>query len=82
MTCVSDMAIARYDGRVYSMASPDKPENFKPRGLSCGFVKVKPRLVAGQEVHLKDSRREIKVMISDDVRPHRTAHRPMQEMMR
>jgi aminomethyltransferase len=82
LTCVSDMAIARYDGRIYSMASPDKPENFKPRGLSCGFVKVKPRLVAGQEVHLKDSRREIKVMISDDVRPDRTAHRPMQEMMR
>jgi aminomethyltransferase len=51
LTCVSDMAIARYDGRIYSMASPDKPENFKPLGLSCGFVKVKPRLVAGQEVH-------------------------------
>lgn len=82
LTCVSDMAIARYDGRIYSMASPDKPENFKPLGLSCGFVKVKPRLVAGQEVHVKDSRREIKVMISDDVRPDRTAHRPMQEMMR
>jgi glycine cleavage system T protein (aminomethyltransferase) len=82
LTCVSDMATARYDDKIYSMASPDKPENFKPRGLSCGFVKVKPRLVAGQEVHLKDSHREIKVMISADVRPDRTAHRPMQEMMR
>ena len=81
-TCVSDMAIARYGDRIYSMSSPDKPDHFKPRGLSCGFVKVKPRLVAGQEVHLKDSRREIKVMICDDVRPDRTAHRPMQEMMR
>jgi aminomethyltransferase len=82
LTCVSDMAIARNDGRIYSMASPDKPENFKPRGLSCGFVKVKPRLVVGQEVRLKDSRREINVMVSDDVRPDRTAHRPMQEMIR
>jgi aminomethyltransferase len=82
LTCVSDMAIAWHDGRIYSMASPDKPENFKPRGLSCGFVKVKPRLVAGQEVRLKDSRREIKVMISDDIRPDRTAHCPMQQMMR
>jgi aminomethyltransferase len=81
LTCVSDMAIARYDGRIFSMASPDKPEGFKPRGLSCGFVKVKPKLVAGQEVHLKDSRREINVMISDDVRPDRTARRPMQEMI-
>jgi aminomethyltransferase len=82
LTCVSDMAIARFDGRIYSMASPDKPENFKPRGLSCGFVRVKPRLVAGQEVYLKDSRREIKVVICDDIRPDRTAHRSMQEMMR
>jgi aminomethyltransferase len=82
LTCVSDMAIARHDGRIYSMASPDKPENFKPMGLSCGFVKVKPRLVAGQEVRLKDSRREIKVMISNDIRPDRTAHCPMQQMMR
>jgi aminomethyltransferase len=82
LTCVSDMAIARYDGRIYSIASPDKPANFKPLGLSCGFVKVKPRLAAGQEVRLKDRRREIKVMISADVRPDRTAHRPMQEMIR
>jgi aminomethyltransferase len=82
LTCVSDMAIALYDGRIYSMASPDKPENFKPLGLSCGFVKVKPRLVAGQEVHLKDSRREINVIVSDDVRPDRTARRLMQEMIR
>ena len=82
LTCVSDMAIAWHDGRIYSMASPDKPENFKPRGLSCGFVKVGSRLVAGREVFLRDSRREIKVVITDDVRPDRTARRPMQEMMR
>jgi aminomethyltransferase len=82
LTCVSDMAIARYDGRIFSVASPDKPDNFKPRGLSCGFVKVKVRLVAGQEVRLKDRRREIKVLIVNDVRPDRTAHRPMSEMMK
>ncbi len=81
LTCVSDMAIARHDDRVFSMASLDKPQNFKPRGLSCGFIRVKSPLVAGQEVRLKDSRREIKVTIADDVRPDRTARNPMQEMM-
>jgi glycine cleavage system T protein (aminomethyltransferase) len=81
LTCVSDMGIARYNGRIFSLASPDKPANFKPRGLSCGFVKVKVRLVAGQEVRLKDNRREINVTIADDVRPVRTARSPMQEMM-
>jgi glycine cleavage system T protein (aminomethyltransferase) len=81
LTCVSDMAINRYDGRIFSMASPDKPDNFKPRGLSCGFVRVKPRLAAGQEVRLRDNRREIKVTIVDDVRPDRTARRSMREMM-
>ncbi|MGO9566811.1 MAG: aminomethyltransferase family protein [Desulfomonilaceae bacterium] len=82
LTCVSDMSIARHNGEIYSMASADKPEDFKPRGLSCGFVKVNPRLFAGQEVRLIDSRREIKVVIADDVRPDRTARRPMQDMMR
>jgi aminomethyltransferase len=82
LTCVSDMAIARHDSRIYSMASPDKPENFKPRGLSCGFVRVKSMLAPGKEIDLRDSRREIKVMIVEDIRPDRTAGRPMQEMMR
>ena len=82
LTCVSDMSIARYNGTIYSIASPAKPDNFKPRGLSCGFVKVRPRLVAGQEVELKDSRRRIKVMIVEDIRPDRSARCPIQQMMR
>jgi hypothetical protein len=32
-------------------------------------------------VELKDNRRKIKVVIVDDVRPDRTAHRSMREMM-
>ncbi len=82
LTCVSDMSIARYNGAIYSMASPTKPDNFKARGLSCGFVKVRSRLVAGREVELKDNRRRIKVMIVEDIRPDRSARRPIQEMMR
>ena len=80
-TCVADLAIGREGNRIYSIASPDKPEGFKPRGLCCGFVRVKSRLIPGQTVELKDNRRNIKVMIVDDVRPDRTARRPMREFL-
>lgn len=81
LTCVGDMAIGRSGDRIYSMASPDKPAGFKPLGLSCGFVKVKSRLFAGQELELRDKRRKIKVVIVDDIRPDRTARRPIEEML-
>ncbi len=81
LTCVADMAIARHDGRIYSMASPDKPADFKPSGLSCGFVRIKPHLPPGEIVELADNRRKIRVMIVDDIRPDRTARRPIREMM-
>lgn len=81
LTCVADMAIGRHSGRIYSTGSPDKPHDFKPLGLSCGFVKVKSRLSAGEVVELRDRRRGIKVTIVDDIRPDRTARRPMWEMM-
>ena len=81
LTCVSDMGIGRDGGRIYSISSPDKPENFNPRGLSCGFVKVKSKLIPGQIVELRDNRRKIKVMIVDDIRPNRTARLPIEEMV-
>ncbi|MBW2217403.1 MAG: aminomethyltransferase family protein, partial [Deltaproteobacteria bacterium] len=81
LTCVTDMAIGRHNGKIYSIASPHKPKNFKARGLSCGFVKVRSKLYTGQMVKLNDKRRTIKVVIVDDIRPHRTARRPMSEMM-
>ncbi|MDO9530072.1 MAG: hypothetical protein Q7J27_13075 [Syntrophales bacterium] len=82
LTCVSDMAIGRHGDRIYSISSPDKPEGFNPKGLCCGFVKVKPKLLSGQIVELKDNRRKIKVMIVDDIRPDRTARRPIKEMLK
>jgi aminomethyltransferase len=82
LTCVADMSIARYQDRIFSMASPDRPADFRPRGLCCGFVRVKSRLSVGQEVELKDNRRQIKVTIVDDIRPNRSARRPIREMMR
>ena len=77
LTCATDMGIGRHEGRIYSIASPDKPESFKPRGLCCGFIKCSTRLSTGQTVILKDNRRKIKVEIVDDIRPHRTARQAL-----
>lgn len=82
LTCVSDMAIGRHDDRIYSISSPDKPANFNPRGLCCGFVEVKSKLTPCQIVELKDNRRKIKVMIVDDIRSNCTARRPIKEMLK
>jgi aminomethyltransferase len=81
LTCVADMAIGRRRGRVFSIASPDKPDDFKAGGLCCGFVRSRLKLIGGQAVALKDKRREIEVTIARDIRPDRTARRPMTEMM-
>lgn len=77
LTCVSDMGIGRHEGRIYSIASPDKPDGFVPKGLSCGFVKVTKALNIGQTLILKDSRRKIEVQITADIRPDRTARNKM-----
>jgi aminomethyltransferase len=81
LTCVSDMAINRVNGKIYSMASPDKPEGFKPLGLSCGFVKVRVPLSTGATIYLKEQRRTIKAEIVDEIRPDRTARRPINRML-
>jgi aminomethyltransferase len=81
LTCATDMAIGRHDGRIYSVASPDKPAGFKPRGLCCGFVKVSVPAAAGQAVFLKDNRRQIEVEIVDDIRPARTARMALKNFL-
>ena len=63
LTCATDMAIGRHADRIYSLTSPDAPEGFTPRGLSCGFVKVDRPLKPGQIVRLKDKRRAVEVEI-------------------
>jgi aminomethyltransferase len=72
-TCAIDMAIGRAEGKIFSIASPDKPASFKARGLVCGFVRVDRPLEPGSKVTLKDSRRSIDVEIVPDIRPNRTA---------
>ena len=81
LTCATDMGIGRHDGEIFSVASPNKPEGFKAKGLCCGFVKVNRKLAVGEHVDIADSRRKITVTIVDDVRPHRTARKPMADML-
>lgn len=81
LTSVSDMAIGRHDGQIYSIASPDKPGDFRPRGLSCGFIKVNKKFAPGQIVELQDNKRKINVEIRDDIRPARTARRAIKSML-
>lgn len=80
LTCATDMGIGRHGDEIFSVASPNRPEGFRARGLSCGFVKVDRKLQPGLPVRIADSRRTITVTITEDVRPHRTARRPMDEM--
>jgi aminomethyltransferase len=81
LTCATDMGIGIQDGKILSVASPDKPADFNPRGLCCGFVKVSIKLPVGRQVDIADGRRTIPVTIVNDIRPHRTARRPMADMI-
>jgi glycine cleavage system T protein (aminomethyltransferase) len=80
-TCATDMGIDRHEGRIFSVASPDKPADMRFKGLCCGFVKVERPLEAGRRVLLKDSRRTISVEIVDNVRPDRTARLPLRNFL-
>jgi aminomethyltransferase len=81
LTCATDMGIGYYEGKIFSIASPDKPNHFEPKGLCCGFVKVNNRLSFGDTLVLKDKRRKINVTVVEDVRPHRTARNAMRDMI-
>jgi aminomethyltransferase len=81
LTCATDVGIGRAEGRIFSVASEGAPDNFHPRGLSCGFVKVAAKMAPGDVVNLRDSRRTIRAAIAADIRPDRTARRPIQLMI-
>ncbi|CAN2048902.1 Glycine cleavage system, aminomethyltransferase protein T [Candidatus Magnetomoraceae bacterium gMMP-1] len=79
LTCVSDMGIGWHNDRIYSIASPDKPENFKAKGLCCGFVRVNEKLDCNHEIEIKDNRRKLRVRIVKNIRPDRTARRLIED---
>ena len=81
LTCVTEMGIDKVGDTIYSIASPDRPEGFRPRGLSCGFVKVTREMSYGETVELKDGKRSIQVSITDDIRPDRTARKAIKQML-
>ncbi len=81
LTCATDMGIGRHQGEIFSVASPNRPQGFKARGLCCGFIKVDRKLALGEHVDIADRRRKIAVTIVDDVRPDRTARKPMVDMV-
>ncbi len=81
LTCATDMAIGRVNDSIFSVASPNRPEGFKAKGLCCGFVLVDHKLKNGQVVILQDKRRKLNVTITQDVRPDRTARKPLKEML-
>jgi aminomethyltransferase len=81
LTCATDMAIGRHGGRIYSVASPNKPEGLTIKGLCCGFVKVGAELAPGTVVELKDDKRSIQVVIEKDVRPDRTARKALKTFL-
>jgi aminomethyltransferase len=82
LTCATDMAIGRHEGKIYSVATEDKPEGLKIKGLSCGFIKVSKRLEPGAMVELRAGKRKIKVAIETDVRPDRTARKPLKRFLK
>jgi aminomethyltransferase len=81
LTCVTDMGIGWREGRLVSIASPDRPPDFLPRGLACGFVRVDRPLAPGTPVELRDTRRRLPATIVEDIRPDRTARRPIKDML-
>jgi aminomethyltransferase len=82
LTCATDMAIGRKDGKIYSLASDDKPEGMKIEGLCCGFIKVSTKLNAGDIVFLKDEKRKLKVQIETNIRPARSARKPLKSFLK
>ncbi len=76
LTCATDMGMDRIEGRLLSLASPDAPPDFEPRGLACGFVRVDRPLPPGSLLLLRDKRREMPVRVVRDLRPHRSARMP------
>jgi aminomethyltransferase len=81
LTCATDMGIDWHEGRIVSIASQDRPDGFSPRGLSCGFVRVTRQLHPGDRISLTDGKRTIPVTVARDIRPDRTARKPLSAML-
>jgi aminomethyltransferase len=84
LSCTTDVAIGRHEGQVYSIASPTgsgRPDEFDPKGLRCGFVRLSQPQATGQTIVLQEKRRLLEAVIVDEIRPHRTARRALNDML-
>ena len=81
LTCTTDVALGRYEGRIVSSVSGDLPDGAKVRGLSCGFLKLTVPAALGDSLVLTHGKRKIPVEVMADIRPGRTARRPIQAML-
>lgn len=82
LTSVTDMGISLVDDKVISITSENKPKDFKPKGLCCGFLMVNRRLPENFLVYIKDNRRKLPVKIVKDIRPDRTARKKIEEFLK
>jgi len=86
LTCTTDMAVDRVGedrSRIVSIATAEadgRPEGFRARGLSCGFIRANRRCRAGEQLWLVEGKRKICVEVRDDIRPDRTARFSMKRM--
>ena len=80
-SCTTDRAIGWHGGRIVNASRPERPAGFSTAGLACGFLRARKPLRAGEVVQLRDQRRTIEAVIVEDIRPGRTARRPMGEML-
>ncbi len=77
LTCATDMGISWHNGAIVSVATEGLPKDLKIKGIACGFVMVTEKLVTGAKLILKEGKRSIKVSITNDVRPDRTARKKL-----
>ncbi len=86
LSCVTDMGITWYNGKIISINSDNIPENVKIKGLSCGFISVNKKIdqkiiqdsSTGEfPLTLKEKKRSIKASVIKDIRPDRTARKKL-----
>ncbi len=81
LTCATDMGISWHDNKILSVASLSLPDDFKAKGISCGFVLVDKQLDYGDKLVLQEGKRKIKVVVVEDIRPDRTARKKLSEFL-
>ena len=81
LSCTTDMSISRLNDEIVGTRTRKLPENFKIRGLSCGFVKVNQSLQPGSRIFLAEKKRSIEVEIRTEIRPDLSARKSIQTFL-